>query len=135
MRKGFWQLLGRAAPWGRGMACLLPDSAPRRAITAGSHRCCHPSQQWNLALVINWRVHRSAFEMAEMVPARGLLSICQYGWEVRPVDYFFFFFFGWGKNILFEKAAFSWFCPHVWDSCNNMPGTCREQRAEKSLLC
>lgn len=119
--------------WGRGRACLLPDSAPRRVIAARSRRCCHQSQQWYLALILNRKVHGSALEMAGMVLTRSLLSICQYGWEVHPMD--FFFFFGRGKKILFGKATFSLLCLRVWNSRNNMPGTCREQRAEKSLLC
>lgn len=89
MRKGFWQLSGSAAPWRRGRACLLLDSAPRRAITA-SCRCCHPLQQWYLALILIWNVHGSAFEMAGVVLTRSLLSICLYGWEVHPMDHFFF---------------------------------------------
>lgn len=31
-----------------------------------------------------------AFEMAGVVLTRRLLSICQYGWEVHPMDHFFF---------------------------------------------
>ena len=103
MRKGFWQLLGSAALWGRGRACLLPDSAPRRVIAARSRRCCHPSQKCYLALILNWKVHESAFEMAGMVLTRSLLSICQYGWEVHPMD---FFFFGWGKRSSLGKQPF-----------------------------
>lgn len=123
---------GERSSVGKGHGLPVPDPAPRRAIAARSRRCCHPSQQWNLTFIIIWKVHGSAFEMAGTVLARGFLSICQYGWEVHEMDYFFF---GWGKNILFEKATFSLFCLYVWDNCNNMAGTCRQQRGEKSLLC
>lgn len=134
MRKGFWQLSGSAAPWRRGRACLLLDSAPHRAIAAGC-RCCHPLQQWYLALILIWNVHGSCIwdgwggpnqEVALHLPI----------WMGSPSNGSFFFF-GWWKQILFRKATFSLFCLCVWNSCNNMPDTCREQKGgwRNSLLC
>lgn len=55
VRKGSRQLSESAAPWGRGRAYLLPGPSSCRAISARSHRCCHLSQQWHLALILNWK--------------------------------------------------------------------------------
>lgn len=79
-----------------------------------------------------WRC--KAFEVAGTVLTRSLLSICQYELEVHPMDFFIFLFFGWAKKILFGKVTFPLVCLPVWNNCNNMPGTCREQMVEKSPL-